>query len=359
MNLGNEVIVKNFHVLVDGETVTATKKDGQIYFKISNSSDDDQNITTDQFCLDWIKRVRLTKPTSEPFKKWEITMPVDGNGVLTPAVGSILIVNMHFTNLYGYGVTDRWDKHGEATIVDSQDTAQALSARLAGDINSQFVDGMRPIIATSEQVSNKWAVVIRDNTFGMQRPTRRRLEMGMTPQPIEMYITTNVLPYTAENPNRDIADMRKSWCVEVATAASRTDSLGHPIPRKYDGIVDSTKTYHNAYLIWGLEKVSQLNSTETMCSKGFAGWDSKMDAMFEAAMSTTNGKDFFVLDIAYETLPKMGVPSARNLKELSFAAEANNGAAPQILKDILTELGYTYADNHEGIAPDTNEGTNP
>ena len=346
MNLGNEVIVKNFHVLVDGDTVTAAKKDGKIYFKISNSAHADEGITTDQFCLDWIKRVRLTKPTSVPVKKWEITMPTSG-GNLTPEVGSLLTVYMHFTNLYGYGITDRWEKYATVTV-KSNDTAETLAKRLAKTIENQYIKGMKPIKAVAQEVSSAWKVILTDNTFEMQRPTRRRLEMGMDPQPIEMYITTNILE-----------DEDASWCPEVANAAAHVDALGNPAPQRYDGIVDSTKTYHNAYLIWGLEKVSQLNSTETMCSKGFAGWDSKMDAMFEAAMSTTNGKDFFVLDIAYETLPKMGVPSARNLKELSFAAEANNGAAPLILKDILTELGYTYADNHEGIAPDTNEETNP
>ena len=88
MQLGNEVIVKNFHVLESGDSVSAVQKDGKVYFKVTDTNSKDI-LTTDQFCLESIKRVRLTKPTSCVFKKWEITIPSS-----LPAAGSLLTVYM-------------------------------------------------------------------------------------------------------------------------------------------------------------------------------------------------------------------------------------------------------------------------
>ena len=339
MNLGNEVNVKNFHVLKSGQVVTAVMKEGKVYFKIQDvdtSTDPDTYtdvLTTDQFCLESIKRVRLTKPTSCVFKKWEISIP----GSL-PAAGTLLTVYMHFTNLYGYGITDRWEKFATVAVTTGITGAQ-VAWDLAERINAQYIQGMRPVKATAYNNSNALTsrpansvsavspkVVITDNTYTMQTPTRRRMERNMDPQPIEMFITTNIL---------EGADT--SWASEVATAASNG--------KKYDGVADTSKTYKNAYLIWGLEKVSQLNSTETMADPctGFIGYDSVMDGLVDGEMDASNVHNYWVLDIAYETLPKMGVPSARNLKEVSFAAvEDTEGTAPVVLTDILAEIGGEY-----------------
>ena len=305
MNLGNEVIVKNFHVLKSGHKVVAVKKDNLVYLKVQTSAggdptDDSQKITTDQFCLESIKRVRLTKPDGPVFKKWEITIPTLGNN------GTLYTVYMHFTNLYGYGITDRWEKFATVAKKASHTTKCKFAYELANQINNQYIKGMRPVKATayngstaldstnyaSQSDGTKVYIKIEDNTYSMQTPSRRRMEMNMDPQPIQMYLTTNIL---------EGADA--SWANEVSTAAATG--------KKYDGVADTAKTYKNAYLIWGLEKVSQLNSTETMADPctGFIGYDSVMDN------ESLNSANYYVLDIAYETLPKMGVPSGRNLKE--------------------------------------------
>lgn len=372
MQLGNEVIVKNFHVLngvksttegsgqsavttVVEPDVAAVKKDGNVYFKVrekttvgSNSPTyGDTELTTDQFCIDWIKQVRLTKPLAPKFKKWEITMPTLS---ITAGDTQLFTVYMHFTNLYGYGITDRWEKF--ATVSANSTTKKSqLAFDLAEQINAQYIMGMKPIIAkaydyasssatSGTQITSRpstdtsghvYKVVIEDNTFTMQTPTRRRLEMHMDPQPIQMYITTNIL---------DPANSPDSWAAEVVAATN-----AH---KQYTGVVDTSKVYKNDYLIWGLEKVSQLNSTETMADPctGFIGYDSVMD---NAELNTTN---YWVLDIAYETLPKMGVPSGRNLKELSFAApEKNSTTAPDALTAVLTALGLQYNTTSHQVEP--------
>lgn len=313
MNLGNEVIVKNFHVLKSGHKLTAVPTDnGMVYLKVQTDAgavptDESQRITTDQFCKAWIKHARLTKPSTPVFKKWEITVPST-----LPDPGTLLTVYMHFTNLYGYGITDRWEKFA-TVVVKSGETAANVATKLAAQINNQYINGMRPISASAS--SNK--VTLVDNTYTMQTPTRRRMEMHMDPQPIQMTITTNILE------GDDV-----SWATEVSTANASNES--------YAGIVDADKSYKNDYLIWGLEKVSQLNSTEHMADPctGFIGYDSVMD---NAQLNTAN---YYVLDIAYETLPKMGVPSGRNLKEVSFAALPDD-AATAFNSTMLTALGIS------------------
>lgn len=338
MQLGNEVIVKNFHVLKSGNKVVAVEKDNLVYLKVQTSAggvptDDSQRITTDQFCKDWIKRIRLTKPAGPVFKKWEITIPTLGDN------GTLYTVYMHFTNLYGYGITDRWEKFATVAKKAAHTTKCKFAYELANQINNQYIKGMQPVKATayndstaldssnyaSQSDGTKVYIKIEDNTYSMQTPTRRRMEMHMDPQPIQMYLTTNIL-----SPDTDPT----SWASEVSTAAATG--------KVYDGVVDSAKTYKNAYKIWALEKVSQLNSTETMADPctGFIGYDSVMDGILDSEMDSSTGHDYYVLDIAYETLPKMGVPSGRNLKELSFAAVAGTGdVVPTVLTDILAELG--------------------
>ena len=323
MQLGNEVIVKNFHVLKSGQVVAITKKDGKVYFKIQDvdtTTDPDTYtdvLTTDQFCLESIKRVRLTKPTSCVFKKWEVTIPAS-----LPAAGTLLTVYMHFTNLNGYGITDRWEKFATVAVTSNVNTCKKVAQALAAQINAQYIQGMKPVTASATgtgDASTDWKVVITDNTYPMQTPTRRRLEMHMDPQPIQMYITTNIL----EGDDT-------SWASEVSTEAAAG--------KKYEGVPNSSQSYKNDYLIWCLEKVSQLNSTETMADPctGFIGYDSVMDN------ESLNSSNYYVLDIAYETLPKMGVPSGRNLKEVSFAAaEATGGVVPTVLTDILADMGVS------------------
>lgn len=376
MNLGNEVIVKNFHVLNGVKSTTegsgqsavttvvepdvlAKKKDGHVHFLVrekttvgSNAATyGDTELTTDQFCLDWIKHVRLTKPASPAFKKWEITAPglsIDSGD------HKLLTVYMHFTNLFGYGIADRWEKF--ATIsVENGTTKKQIAFDLAERINAQYIHGMKPVVAkaydvttssntytqittrptTSDASGHAYKVVIEDNTFAIQTPTRRRMERNMDPQPVQMTITTNILE--GEN---------SSWAVEVKTANDKQTA--------YAGVVDTSKTYKNAYLIWGLEKVSQLNSTESMgdpCT-GFIGYDSVMDGLIDSEMNPTSGHNYWVLDIAYETLPKMGVPSGRNLKELSFAApEASSNTVPTVLTSILTALGLQYNSTTHQVEP--------
>lgn len=355
MNLGNEVIVKNFHVLKSGQQVAQHSKDGKIYFTIDDVTGSGASavhtpvLTTDQFCLDWVKRVRLKKPASPAFKKWEITAPS-----LTISAGEhkLLTVYMHFTNLFGYGIADRWEKF--ATIsVENGTTKKQIAFDLAERINAQYIHGMKPVVAkaydvttssntytqittrptTADASGHVYKVVIEDNTFAIQTPTRRRMERNMDPQPVQMTITTNILE--GEN---------SSWAVEVKTANDNQ--------KAYAGVIDTSKTYKNAYLIWGLEKVSQLNSTESMgdpCT-GFIGYDSVMDGLIDSEMNPTSGHNYWVLDIAYETLPKMGVPSGRNLKELSFAAVAGaSDAAPTVLTSILTAMGLSVDANGEVI----------
>ncbi len=364
MNLGNEVIVKNFHVLKTGQEVVDQKKDGRIYFKIQKAggpttdAERAEVITTDQFCLDWIKRVRLSRPTAPVFRKWEITMPdirVNADADATPAVtgtdgvipGTLLTVYMHFTNLYGYGLTDRWEKF--ATImVKNNSTKGSLASDMAAEINNQYIKGMKPINATADTTNGK--VILEDNTFPEQRPTRRRMEMQMDPQPIEMYITTNLVTKYAGRVD-SVDEDEWQWAPEVATATQ-----AH---KQYNGVEDTAKSYNNAYLIWGLEKVSQMNSVETMadsCS-GFAGWDSVMDGLIDGAMLNANAADYWVLDIAYETLPKMGAPSSRNLKELSFACvgtgKGKTATPPTQLTAVLTALGLQYNSTTKQVEPIT------
>lgn len=363
MNLGNEVIVKNFHVLSGAHIVTKVEKDGKVYFKITKSDGttpdvENQQVTTDQFCLESIKRIRLTKPEGAKFHKWEITAPTLATGSSASDYadknGVLYTVYMHFENLFGYGITDRWEKFATikakvtrpatvntSNVTSANNTAKAAFVTdLAARINAQYINGNKPIIATADTTNYK--VVITDNTFAMQTPTRRRMEIGADPQPVQMYLTTNII---------DGEDT--SWASEVRTAAEHTNANGILMPMKYAGVVDTSKTYKNDYLIWGLEKVSQLNSTESMADPctGFIGYDSVMD---NAQLNTNN---YWVLDIAYETLPKMGVPSGRNLKELSFAAVAGTSdAVPTVLTNLLAGLGYELDSNGE-VVPITPEDT--
>ena len=230
MNLGNEVIVKNFHVLKSGHKVVAVKKDNLVYLKVQTSggdvpTDDSQKITTDQFCLESIKRIRLTKPAGPVFKKWEITIPTLGNN------GTLYTVYMHFTNLYGYGGTDTWEKFATVGKKSSHTTKCKFAYELANQINNQYIKGMQPVKATAyndttaltaanyttESDGTKVYIKIEDNTYSMQTPTRSRMEMHMDPQPIEMFITTNIL-----SPDTDPT----SWASEVSTAAA----AGKPDP---------------------------------------------------------------------------------------------------------------------------------
>lgn len=339
MNLGNEVIVKNFHVLTSNHSVAKFENDGKVYFKITDGANAENNLTTDQFNPKMIKRIRLTCPTAPVFKKWEISAPTLASGTTNDTYsdknGLLFTVYMHFTNLYGYGLTDRWEKFAtikatvvkpntinQANVTSANNTAKAdFVTKLAAMINNQYILGMKPIVAVADTTNYK--VVITDNTYTMQAPNRRRMEYMMDPQPIEMWLSTNIL----EN-----ADA--SWCNEVATAAAAG--------KQYKGVANTDQVYKNDYLIWGLEKVSQMKSTMPMpdpCS-GFIGWDSIMDTQ------TLNTKTYWVLDIAYETLPIMGVPSARNLKELSLAAavasEDSPTTPPSVLTTILNSLGFNF-----------------
>lgn len=363
MNLGNEVIVKNFHVLSGAHIVTKFEKDGKVFFKITKSDGtkpdvENQRVTTDQFCLESIKRIRLTMPEAPKFKKWEISAPVLASGTSATDYadkdGVLYTVYMHFENLFGYGITDRWEKFAaikakvtkpatinSSNVTSANNTAKAaFVTELAARINAQYIEGNKPISATADTTNYK--VIITDNTYAMQTPTRRRMEIGAYPQPIQMFLTTNII-------DGDDA----SWASEVKTAAEHTTADGIKMPMKYAGVVDSTKAYKNDYLIWGLEKVSQLNSTENMADPctGFIGYDSVMDN------AQLNANNYWVLDIAYETLPKMGVPSGRNLKELSFAAVAGTSdAAPAVLTNLLEGLGYELDSNGE-VVPITPEDT--
>lgn len=387
MKFSNEVNVKNFHVLDNNHKASVkVTNNGEAYILVKDG-DGNTLYSTDKFRLSDVKYGHISVPSVPSFKKWSITIPA------TPAPPHTLYtVYMHFTNLYGYGITDRWEKYATITMKNAWVTPNTSSSTgykwatggqaefanaLAKQINAQYIKGMKPIEATisnytcyklvtkdkataEETTTYEYhdsapsnvaysanttdgktytalgpVILLTDATFDQQKKNinRRALEKGFEPQPIEMYISTNILEYAdPNNPEKTIVE-DESWCKEVADAASN-EIEGTLAPRQYNGEVDDSKVLKNAYLIWMMEKISALNSFETMpCGcDGFLGYDTVMDNT-----SLEPDTNYCVLDIHYETLPKAGMPANRNLKDLSFAAPNWNTLAA--ILNVLADNG--------------------